>query len=387
MKLLAFLAFCLGQIVPSIMPYGEPVRMEIAAGGHLAILQPEYRYDVETDFICVFDLDSGRLAARFPGTDFTLSQDRYTVYIKACAEKCQKSNYLVSLPSFEQFPLNTDTFCQRTTVQIADSKLILTSSKGKVTQLPLFVRPYQVSILDSSGKTTLIAADETVIVVTEDKATYLEHDKLQPLAGGISEKGFEIVWSDGYIISYTKKAKEFSRRKLPSTLPNGLYSYDMQSKRLVCVTEDAIQVWDEDGRYVKNRLTRAYHPGEIWFDTTATKLLVYDYYDEETRLKTLWNLSTGHPEAYENFKKARAVPSTYSVTATAEGLKFWAKDTLLATAVLTEDGWLVYTPDCKYDCEPQNIELFSLVENGRASTVSRNNYVPGLLASVLKRLK
>lgn len=397
--LLLVFALAFQELIPSINSYGEPERFEFAAGGHLGILQPEYRSDVETDFISVFDLDSGRLAARFPGSDFILSPDGYTLYVKACPDTCSQNNYIVNLSTLEPIgSLHTPlAIPPKPTLQSTQPSLLslilpATSSTLNLTtpKHPSFHNTL-LSVISRKSQLTLIAGGEWGGWIDEvsGKAVWVRREGREVLAGGISARDPELVWSDGWIVRYSRSGRELGRRRVSeSGLEPGYYWYDAYSLRLVGLKEESIEVWREDGEHLQSRLTRAYHPGEVWFE--GSRMLVYDYYDEETREKTVWNLQTGRPEEYRSSGNKLQAHSErpYRVTATAEGVKFWAvRDArLLLTAVRTESGWLVYTPDGRYDASPESLDLFSLRERGGASRAPTAGYTPGLLASVLKSL-
>lgn len=399
--LLLALALAFQGLTPSIHPYGEPARFEFAAGGRLGVLQPEYRSDVETDFISVFDLNSSRLAARFPGSDFTLSPDGYTLYVKACPEVCSQSDYTVNLSTLEPIgSLHTPlSILPQPTLQTnypyllslylpSNSPTPLTLATPKHPSLNI----YSLSIISRKSPTTLIAGGEWGGWIDEvrGRAVWVRRKGVEVLTGGIAAKGSELVWSDGWIVLYSSSGRELRRRRISEEkLGAGNYWYDPYSLRLVTLKEDSIEVWHENGEHLQSRLVSAYHPGEIWFE--GSRMLVYDYYDEETYEKTIWNLQTGQPEEYRGAGKWLPNRSTkpYRVTATAEGVKFWAVQdgTLLVTAVRTESGWMVYTPDGRYDASPENLDLFSLCEGGGASRAPTSGYTPGLLASVLRNFE
>lgn len=396
MKILfLILAIFSTEIVPSLAPYGEPARFEFAAGGRLGILQPEYRSDVETDFISVFDLDSGRLAARFPGSDFQLSPDGYTLYIDACPENCSRNDYVVNLSTLELIdPLHKPLVPPpQPTLQPLQPHLLsltlptlhtLTFTAPKHPSLDISL----LSVISRKSPVTLIGGGEWGGRVDEvsGKVVWVRREGVEVWAGGVCAQGFELVWSDGWIVSYSGTGRELRKRRVSEgRLEPAYYWYDSKSLRLVALKEESVEVWREDGEYAQSRLTSAYHPGEFWFE--GHRLLVYDYYDEETREKTVWNLQTGRPEDYSEVSVAkRAQNRPYKVTATAEGLKFWQNSHLLATAVRTESGWIVYTPDGRYDASPENLDLLSLRKLGGASRAPATGYTPGLLALILRSL-
>src|SRR5262245_35866479 len=77
------------EIVPNQGHYSDARRIEVCAGGRLAVTQPEFRDDAPDDPIKIWDLQSGRLLRNIQGADFALSPDKKILYVNRCPNNQQ----------------------------------------------------------------------------------------------------------------------------------------------------------------------------------------------------------------------------------------------------------------------------------------------------------